>query len=457
MDVNISSKSVEGVVSSVDVIEGGIIPRYAIDGASAYEIAVKHGYNGTEAEWVNSHFGRNGLTPRIVDGVWWIGTENTGVKAIGYDGKDGIIPHIKDNNWWIGDHDTGVRAEGYDGKDGKDGTDGKDGKDGIDGVDGKNGSNGKDGLTPYIKDDYWWIGDTNTEVRARGLDGDGRTPYIKDGHWWIGSKDTGVRAKAIDNIPEISGTVSTTIGGIKRGTVYTDASIADILSAMLFPHVAPSDVYFRLYDADGDEILGRYEYGKKVTATMAVIEFAKGSKDITSVKIETPQGLRYFAQTTDKESNGYVESITSDDLVMLSTTIQFDGTNDKTVTLSLSDGESTVEESLTVSFKYHNYVAVTTDTTIPTSATASGEVISVESIDTLSSATIETQDNTYIWFLVPNANKTTIKQYALTSWNDMSTTYEGTVTFTTSTGKKVTYHAYRSDKLMSNSADYCIE
>lgn len=39
--------------------------------------------------------------------------------ADGSDGKDGITPHIGGNgNWWIGDTDTGVKAKGEDGKDG---------------------------------------------------------------------------------------------------------------------------------------------------------------------------------------------------------------------------------------------------------------------------------------------------------------------------------------------------
>lgn len=41
---------------------------------------------------------------------------------------------------------------------------------------------GKDGKTPYIKDGYWWIGDTNTEVKAEGTDGepgkDGESVFI---------------------------------------------------------------------------------------------------------------------------------------------------------------------------------------------------------------------------------------------------------------------------------------
>lgn len=46
--------------------------------------------------------------------------------ASGLPGKDGITPHIENGNWWIGDTDTGVRAAGIDGVDGVDGKDGKD-------------------------------------------------------------------------------------------------------------------------------------------------------------------------------------------------------------------------------------------------------------------------------------------------------------------------------------------
>lgn len=47
--------------------------------------------------------------------------------------EDGITPHIGDNgNWFIGTTDTGVKAQGEDGKDGQDGRNGQDGKDGKD-------------------------------------------------------------------------------------------------------------------------------------------------------------------------------------------------------------------------------------------------------------------------------------------------------------------------------------
>ena len=73
---------------------------------------------------------------------------------------------------------------------------------------GKPGEKGNDGQTPYIKNGNWWIGSTDTGVKAEGAPGqpgakgnDGQTPYIKNGNWWIGSTDTGVRAKGADGQP----------------------------------------------------------------------------------------------------------------------------------------------------------------------------------------------------------------------------------------------------------------
>lgn len=46
-----------------------------------------------------------------------------------------------------------------------------DGKNGEDGIDGNDGTNGQDGETPYIKNGNWWIGETDTGVKAQGVDG----------------------------------------------------------------------------------------------------------------------------------------------------------------------------------------------------------------------------------------------------------------------------------------------
>ena len=93
-------------------------------------------------------------------------------------------PYIGSNgNWWVGGTDTGVKAAGDDGKP------------------------GKDGETPYIGENgNWWIGFTDTKVKAAGTDGkdgekgeDGETPYIgENGNWWIGETDTGVKAVGTD-------------------------------------------------------------------------------------------------------------------------------------------------------------------------------------------------------------------------------------------------------------------
>lgn len=74
-----------------------------IDGKSAYEIAVEHGYIGTEEQWLASLHGADGQP--------------------GADGRDG--------------HD------GTDGHDGKDGADGQPGADGHDGTDGHDGADGE--------------------------------------------------------------------------------------------------------------------------------------------------------------------------------------------------------------------------------------------------------------------------------------------------------------------------
>lgn len=70
----------------------------------------------------------------------------------GQDGVDGKTPYIKNGNWWIGDTDTGIKAEGADGQDGAPGLDGEDGQDGADGKDGVSV------VSSYVDDDlHLWI------------------------------------------------------------------------------------------------------------------------------------------------------------------------------------------------------------------------------------------------------------------------------------------------------------
>lgn len=72
------------------------------EGLSAYEVAVKDGYVGTEEEWLESLHGEKG--------------EN------GENGENGITPTIGNNgNWYLGETDTGKPSRGETGAKGEDG------------------------------------------------------------------------------------------------------------------------------------------------------------------------------------------------------------------------------------------------------------------------------------------------------------------------------------------------
>ena len=117
----------------INGVDTGIIAE-GRRGQSAYEIAVAQGFNGTEAEWLESLKGEKG--DRGLQGVRGpIGiTGETGEQGIR--GLKGDTPTIKNGMWYISGINTGVKAEGQDGRDGRDGVDGLNGADGVDGAPG---------------------------------------------------------------------------------------------------------------------------------------------------------------------------------------------------------------------------------------------------------------------------------------------------------------------------------
>ena len=226
MNTNIESmKVIVDVLQSNDsgtnvtvVSENGVEIGYKIDFHVHPSITIYHGEKGED--------GKDGQTPYVGEnGNWWIGEDDTRVKAAGEDGQAGETPKIGSNgNWWIGSSDTGIKAQGENGKDGEAGKDGVTPvigvKQDVDGVyywtqkvgdsestwildsEGKKikttGEKGDSGQTPYIgSNGNWWIGTSDTGVNARGEDGqNGITPVIgSNGNWWIGSQDTGVKAQ----------------------------------------------------------------------------------------------------------------------------------------------------------------------------------------------------------------------------------------------------------------------
>ena len=124
------------------------------NGLSAYELAVKNGYNGTVKDWLNSLNGKSAYQLAVSAG--YSGTENewaqslntlvsSGVQSIKtacFNSAGQLVITLSDGT----ELNLG-NAVGKNGTDGKDGIDGKDGVNGKDGSDGKNGTNGTDGVS----------------------------------------------------------------------------------------------------------------------------------------------------------------------------------------------------------------------------------------------------------------------------------------------------------------------
>lgn len=103
---------------------------------------------------------------------WWIWDKDqskykdSGISAAGRNGQDGLTPRIVNNVWWIGNTNTGISAVG------------QKGDKGDRGEKGDQGLKGDAGVTPRIVDNVWWIGNTNTQVVAKGQDGRDLDPTL---------------------------------------------------------------------------------------------------------------------------------------------------------------------------------------------------------------------------------------------------------------------------------------
>lgn len=150
--------------------------------------------------------GVNGLTPEIVDGYWYIGDVNTGVKAIGVDGENGVdgktfsiqsgLYSVPENVGQPGNTDAegnalltlpvlpqaNITGKGYIVYDPITtplqpyydlyyANNGDDSWTIIHPFNGINGRNGADGATPYIQNNNWYINGNNTGVPATGPQG----------------------------------------------------------------------------------------------------------------------------------------------------------------------------------------------------------------------------------------------------------------------------------------------
>ena len=195
------------------------------DGKSAYEIAVEHGFVGTEAEWLESLKGVDGK-----DGV---------------NGKDGC------------DGRNGV--DGLPGKDGKDGADGVPGHNGADGKNGVDGINGSDGKSAYIiAVEHGFTGTENEWLQSlKGADGkDGITPDMSEYATKADIADLQEQIRQISGISYISvfenGSDVLQKYGDSVYTYYNDGYRSLAGFAESYPHFCSAENDYALYFNQND-------------------------------------------------------------------------------------------------------------------------------------------------------------------------------------------------------------
>ena len=174
------------------------------DGKSAYEIAVEHGFVGTEAEWLES-------------------------------------------------------LKGIDGKNGADGLPGKDGKNGTDGLSGRDGINGTDGKSAYIiAVEHGFSGTENEWLQSlKGADGrDGITPDMSDYATKADIAELQEQIRQISGISYISVFESGSDALQKYGdsiyTYYNDGYRSLAGFAESYPHFCSAENNYALYFNQND-------------------------------------------------------------------------------------------------------------------------------------------------------------------------------------------------------------
>lgn len=184
-----------------------------LDGKSAFEIAVEHGFVGTETEWLES--------------------------LRGADGKDGL-----------------PGKDGADGLPGRDGTDGKNGADGKNGTDGINGSDGKSAY--IIAVEHGFTGAEDDWLQSlKGADGkDGITPDMSA---YATKADIAELQKQIESISGISyisvfesGSDALQKYGDSIYTYYNDGYRSLAGFAESYPHFCSAENDYALYFNQND-------------------------------------------------------------------------------------------------------------------------------------------------------------------------------------------------------------
>lgn len=139
LDVELTSSQTftTKLAESQTTIQTGLVYKLGEDGMSAYEVAVKNGFEGTEQEWLDSLVGPQGPAG-----------------PAGPKGEKGDTG------------ETGPQGpQGIQGEKGDTGETGPQGPQGVQGEKGDSGEPGNDGYTPIRGTDYWTEAD-KAEIKS---------------------------------------------------------------------------------------------------------------------------------------------------------------------------------------------------------------------------------------------------------------------------------------------------
>lgn len=196
---------------------------------------------------------------------------------------------------------------------------------------------------------------------------------------------------------------------------------------------------------------GKYKYGPSTTGSAWTGNYTLSGDGFTTKNNSTSntQNINLSSTFIVGTSSELTLIVKRDYTAATTTALSKMGNN---TTQKIEAGTAEGSETFNPTAKYYNYIAVTNSTSAPTTATASGVECNWEDYE----SSFTTTDNTYIWFLMPNKNKTKIQQFAMNQWNNVNTTYAGSIKFKLLSEAEVTYHAYRTDKMMSATGQYRI-
>lgn len=266
------------------------------------------------------------------------------------------------------------------------------------------------------------LNDETVPAVPSSVDPDKRSEPIIYTRYKIGDGTTYIND--LDFYQTISGTVTKEIGGISKNKVYADATVAEVLSDLLFPYVAPT-----FSSISTNESSGTFEYGTRRTISKVTPKFTLGSKPITSVKVGTTDGgSDLYSGTT----------ATNNTAITLTNSKVFDGNNGGTIHCTLSDGTKTITKSATVSYTYYTYSKLTTSTTPDISGATKQNTSDADNTYSYSAGE-------YLWLYSRSSGKK-IQTYVAGSWADVNTTSSAELTLTLASGATAKYYAYRTDK-----------